>query len=78
MIIKVITRQVGKRSAYEQAKALLFAWPDLKHRIINGDDAAGRRLIAQWAPAVIRYGFTADDLYLSRTLMQFKRQARRL
>lgn len=46
--------------AYEQAKAQLFAWPDLKHRIVNADDAAGRRLIAQWAPAVTRYGFATD------------------
>lgn len=31
--------------AYEEAKALLFAWPGLKTAVINADDAAGRRFI---------------------------------
>lgn len=30
--------------AYEAAKAKLFAWPGLKHAVINLDDAAGMRL----------------------------------
>ena len=33
--------------AYEAAKARLFAWPGLHTAVINADDAAGRRLLAQ-------------------------------
>ena len=33
--------------AYGAAKARLFAWPDLAHRIINIDDAFGARLAAE-------------------------------
>lgn len=31
--------------AYEEAKAVLFEWPELKTAVINADDAAGRRFI---------------------------------
>ncbi|MGN1208786.1 MAG: UDP-N-acetylmuramoyl-L-alanyl-D-glutamate--2,6-diaminopimelate ligase [Duodenibacillus sp.] len=37
----------GTLEAYENAKALLFVWPQLKNAVINADDEAGRRLIAQ-------------------------------
>ncbi len=33
-------------AAYEEAKAMLFAWPGLKQAVINADDEAGRRMIA--------------------------------
>ena len=33
--------------AYEEAKALLFDWPQLKTAVINADDAAGRRFIVR-------------------------------
>ena len=33
--------------AYEAAKALLFAWPELKLAVLNGDDAASVRLARQ-------------------------------
>lgn len=48
--------------AYEQAKAKLFAWPDLKHRVINLDDDAGRRLYARYAQSAISYGFEQSDV----------------
>ncbi|MDR5814538.1 MULTISPECIES: UDP-N-acetylmuramoyl-L-alanyl-D-glutamate--2,6-diaminopimelate ligase [unclassified Caballeronia] len=35
----------GTFTAYEAAKARLFAWPTLKTAIVNRDDAAGQRLI---------------------------------
>ncbi|CAB3749982.1 UDP-N-acetylmuramoyl-L-alanyl-D-glutamate--2,6-diaminopimelate ligase [Paraburkholderia solisilvae] len=33
-------------AAYEAAKARLFAWPELRVAVINADDHAGRRLLA--------------------------------
>lgn len=37
----------GTFEAYEKAKAILFDWPQLKNAVINADDEAGRRFIAQ-------------------------------
>ena len=37
----------GDMASYEQAKAALFAWPGLTAAVINLDDAAGLRLVAQ-------------------------------
>ncbi|WP_179404929.1 UDP-N-acetylmuramoyl-L-alanyl-D-glutamate--2,6-diaminopimelate ligase [Burkholderia guangdongensis] len=44
--------------AYEAAKAKLFAWRGLRAAVVNRDDAAGRRLLAQLAGRVrtIAYG----------------------
>jgi UDP-N-acetylmuramoyl-L-alanyl-D-glutamate--2,6-diaminopimelate ligase len=36
----------GSFDSYAAAKAKLFAWPDLKHAVINADDAFGRTLLA--------------------------------
>jgi UDP-N-acetylmuramoyl-L-alanyl-D-glutamate--2,6-diaminopimelate ligase len=41
----------GSMQAYAAAKARLFAWPGLAHRIINLDDEFGRQLAAQDSPA---------------------------
>jgi UDP-N-acetylmuramoyl-L-alanyl-D-glutamate--2,6-diaminopimelate ligase len=41
----------GTMEAYAAAKARLFAWPGLAHRIINVDDAFGLTLAAQDSPA---------------------------
>ncbi|TKC90911.1 UDP-N-acetylmuramoyl-L-alanyl-D-glutamate--2,6-diaminopimelate ligase [Trinickia terrae] len=48
----------GTFEAYEAAKARLFDWPDLRCAVINRDDEAGRRLIAQTRGKVrtIAYG----------------------
>jgi UDP-N-acetylmuramoyl-L-alanyl-D-glutamate--2,6-diaminopimelate ligase len=35
----------GDVAAYEEAKAMLFDWPGLRHAIVNLDDAMGLRLI---------------------------------
>tara|TARA_R110001599_G_scaffold64023_3_gene179182 strand:- start:825285 stop:826808 length:1524 start_codon:yes stop_codon:yes gene_type:complete len=35
----------GDMQAYEQAKSILFDWPDLRHAVINLDDAMGVRLV---------------------------------
>lgn len=37
----------GSMGAYQAAKARLFAWPDLRSRVVNLDDAFGRELAAQ-------------------------------
>ncbi len=37
----------GSMQAYGAAKAKLFAWPNLRCRVINLDDAFGRELAAQ-------------------------------
>jgi UDP-N-acetylmuramoyl-L-alanyl-D-glutamate--2,6-diaminopimelate ligase len=44
--------------AYEAVKARLFTWPTLRAAVINGDDAAGRRLIGSTKGRVrtIAYG----------------------
>jgi len=49
-------------AAYEAAKASLFDVPGLRAAVINGDDPAGRRLIAKLAGRVrtIAYGVSAD------------------
>jgi UDP-N-acetylmuramoyl-L-alanyl-D-glutamate--2,6-diaminopimelate ligase len=50
----------GDMASYEAAKAKLFAWPELQTAVINLDDAAGQRLVAQLrangpTPAIIGY-----------------------
>ncbi len=58
--------------AYEVAKAQLFAWPGLKHRVVNIDDEAGQRLAQAYRDTVVSYGveslatgisFVASDLH---------------
>jgi UDP-N-acetylmuramoyl-L-alanyl-D-glutamate--2,6-diaminopimelate ligase len=54
----------GDMASYEAAKAKLFAWPELQTAVINLDDAAGQRLVAQLrangpSPAII--GYTLRD-----------------
>ena len=48
----------GTFEAYGAAKAQLFAWPGLKHAVINADDAFGQRLLAGpiAAETVVSYG----------------------
>ncbi len=48
----------GTFAAYEEAKARLFDWPDLRCAVINRDDEAGRRLLASTTGKVrtIAYG----------------------
>lgn len=45
----------GDMLAYEQAKALLFQRPELKHAVINMDDDAGRRIQSTCMVPVITY-----------------------
>ncbi|MBB3119251.1 UDP-N-acetylmuramoyl-L-alanyl-D-glutamate--2,6-diaminopimelate ligase [Pseudoduganella violacea] len=54
----------GDLENYEAAKAKLFAWPGLKHAVINLDDAAGLRLVAHVKannPATAITGYTLAD-----------------
>ncbi len=54
----------GDMASYEAAKAKLFAWPGLQTAVINLDDAAGQRLVAQLRatnPALAITGYTLHD-----------------
>ncbi len=56
----------GDMESYGEAKAKLFAWPDLPFAVINGDDEFGRKLAASAERAgvkVWRYGLQAGDLH---------------
>lgn len=50
----------GSMQAYGAAKARLFAWPELKCRVINLDDDFGRQLAAE-AHASRLIGYSLDD-----------------
>lgn len=55
----------GSMEAYGAAKAKLFAWPQLKCRVINLDDAFGRQLAAGVAESrLIGYSLENADAYL--------------
>lgn len=52
----------GSMEAYAAAKARLFAWPGLKHAVLNADDAFGQQLLRGAYPvqaARLSYGLTA-------------------
>ncbi len=54
----------GDMEAYEAAKAKLFAWPGLQTAVVNLDDPAGQRLVAQLRatqPALAITGYTLHD-----------------
>lgn len=56
---------------YESAKARLFAWPALQHRIVNTDDQAGLRLAQTYGSAVSTYGVeptSAQASFVASTL----------
>nr|WP_298135624.1 UDP-N-acetylmuramoyl-L-alanyl-D-glutamate--2,6-diaminopimelate ligase [uncultured Pseudomonas sp.] len=55
----------GSMQAYGEAKARLFAWPGLRCRVLNLDDAFGRELAAQAHPSrVIGYSLEDRSAYL--------------
>ncbi|MBD9482387.1 UDP-N-acetylmuramoyl-L-alanyl-D-glutamate--2,6-diaminopimelate ligase [Pseudomonas sp. PDM14] len=55
----------GTMEAYGAAKARLFAWPDLRCRVINLDDAFGRQLAAQPHDSrLISYSLEDSSAYL--------------
>jgi UDP-N-acetylmuramoyl-L-alanyl-D-glutamate--2,6-diaminopimelate ligase len=41
----------GDMASYAASKAKLFAWPGLRHAVVNGDDVFGRELAANLPPA---------------------------
>ena len=55
----------GDMQRYADAKSLLFTWPELKHAVLNADDAFAQEL-RQRAEAhgvkVVTYGFEAGDV----------------
>lgn len=50
----------GTFESYFDAKARLFAWPGVRHAVINADDAFGRQLIDLTAARVIAYSRSAS------------------
>lgn len=55
----------GSMEAYGAAKAKLFAWPDLRCRVINLDDAFGRQLAgASHEPRLISYSLDDSSAYI--------------
>ena len=55
----------GSMEAYGAAKAKLFAWPDLKCRVINLDDDFGRQLASEERESrLIGYSLSDADAYL--------------
>src|SRR5690606_13420688 len=55
----------GDMQAYGAAKARLFAWPDLRCRVLNLDDGFGRLLAGEAHPApVIGYSLQDSAAYL--------------
>jgi UDP-N-acetylmuramyl-tripeptide synthetase len=50
----------GSMQAYGDAKALLFAWPDLRAAVVNLDDAAHAQMLAHVAPGVQRIGYRIE------------------
>jgi len=47
----------GSMQAYGEAKAALFGWPGLRAAVVNLDDAAHARMLADVAPGVQRVGY---------------------
>nr|WP_319526792.1 UDP-N-acetylmuramoyl-L-alanyl-D-glutamate--2,6-diaminopimelate ligase [Pseudomonas laurentiana] len=55
----------GSMQAYEEAKARLFDWPNLRCRVVNLDDEFGRRLAAeQGSSRLISYSLNDADASL--------------
>ncbi|MEG1042104.1 MAG: UDP-N-acetylmuramoyl-L-alanyl-D-glutamate--2,6-diaminopimelate ligase [Pseudomonas sp.] len=55
----------GSMQAYEAAKARLFAWPNLRCRVVNLDDDFGRRLAGEHAESrLISYSLKNSDASL--------------
>jgi len=55
----------GSMQAYAEAKARLFAWPDLKHAVINLDDDFGAQLASRIDRSlvnVVGYGFGRGEI----------------
>jgi UDP-N-acetylmuramoyl-L-alanyl-D-glutamate--2,6-diaminopimelate ligase len=55
----------GSMEAYGEAKARLFDWPQLKHAVVNIDDAFGVRLAERIDGSrvnVLRYGFAKGEI----------------
>ncbi|MBM7061613.1 UDP-N-acetylmuramoyl-L-alanyl-D-glutamate--2,6-diaminopimelate ligase [Pseudomonas sp. UL073] len=62
----------GSMEAYGAAKAQLFAWPSLRCRVINLDDAFGRQLAsAEHASRLIGYSLEDSSAYLYCRDVQF-------
>jgi UDP-N-acetylmuramoyl-L-alanyl-D-glutamate--2,6-diaminopimelate ligase len=51
----------GDMQAYGAAKALLFQMPELRHRVINADDAFGRELLNQSTTAAITTAYSCGS-----------------
>ena len=62
----------GTMAAYGEAKAQLFAWPELGARVLNLDDAFGRELAARPSPAAtLTYSLSDPAASLHCQAIQF-------
>ncbi|NBX44523.1 MAG: UDP-N-acetylmuramoyl-L-alanyl-D-glutamate--2,6-diaminopimelate ligase [Gammaproteobacteria bacterium] len=64
----------GSMQAYADCKSRLFAWPNLRARVLNLDDALGRKLAAQYAARadgarMFLFARTAEGAELGRQLV---------
>lgn len=63
----------GTVEAYAEAKAKLFAWPDLKALVLNLDDEFGRKMLEKWegvfSGSIIAYGVGAVTDYPADSLV---------
>ena len=65
----------GSMQAYAEAKAALFAWPGLRCRVLNLDDAFGRELaVAVHESRLISYSLEDASAYLYCRYVQFDEQ----
>lgn len=65
----------GTMAAYAEAKARLFAWPSLKARILNLDDAFGEQLAAEYAGQGVKtYSLSRNDADLYCREIRFGKQ----
>lgn len=55
----------GSMQAYENAKAMLFSWPELRYAILNRDDALGLKLSQHLNSdaKIITYGIAEGDVH---------------
>ena len=66
----------GTIEAYTEAKAKLFAWPNLKALVLNLDDAFGQEIVQKWggviSGSIIGYGVGSVADYTANSLVAEK------
>jgi UDP-N-acetylmuramoyl-L-alanyl-D-glutamate--2,6-diaminopimelate ligase len=60
----------GTMQAYGEAKASLFTLPNLRHRVLNADDAFGRELASRSTTAKVTTLYSCDASFAAPRLLQ--------